>query len=96
MKYVAALTALGLMAAPAMAACETPAYQDHGGGRLASATLAPMSALLAVVSLPAAGVGVLAHATGHHNAGDNLIGGTADTLCYTGGFASHAIVGRRN
>jgi hypothetical protein len=95
MKYLAAVTALGLMAAPAMASCDYPAYQQNGG-RLASVTLLPMSAILTVVSLPAAGVGVLADATGHDRTGHNLKSGTADTFCYTTGFASHAIQGRRN
>ncbi len=94
MKVLVALAALSLGAAPALAACEHAAYQEHGG-RLASATFFPLAAALTVVSLPAAGIGVLVSATGHHEAGANLMAGTTDTLCYTGGFASHAIQGHR-
>lgn len=94
MKSLVVLAALSLGAAPAMAACDHAAYQDHGG-RLASATFVPLAAVLTVVSLPAAGVGVLVSATGHHAAGSNLMAGTSDTFCYTTGFTSHAIQGRR-
>jgi hypothetical protein len=88
MKHRVALLALLCMSTPAMAVCHTPAYLDKPGSRAVSLTILPLSAALTVLTLP---TGIIGAATRN----ETLMEGTSDTVCYTRGFATHAIVGNR-
>jgi hypothetical protein len=88
MKCSAALLALLCISSPAVAECYTPEYVGTPGSRFVSLAVLPLSAALTVVTLP---TGVIGVATRNQTLKD----GTADTFCYTTGFAEHAVVGNR-